>query len=73
MTTDRTPYMRDYRKRPGRRARDRWWNNTRDAAYKRLEEEYPHRFLELLAEERKKTPRPEGMQNRRGRPAEGTG
>jgi hypothetical protein len=50
-------HTRDLRARRGP-ANDRWWNRTRGAALQRLAEEYPERFRELLAEERKSGPTP---------------
>lgn len=44
--------MRDYRKRPGHQAKDRWWGRTRQAALEALAREYPERFAALLAAER---------------------
>ena len=44
-------YMRDFRGRRGP-GHDRWWNQTNDAAHRRLAAEYPERFAELLAEVR---------------------
>jgi hypothetical protein len=50
-------YMRDYRARKGP-GNDRWWNQTYDAALRRLAAEYPERFGELLAEVRESEPTP---------------
>ena len=50
-------YMRALRARTGP-AKDRWWSRTRGAALELLAGEYPERFSELLAEERKSGPPP---------------
>ena len=51
-------YVLDYRQRRGPED-DRWWVRTRAAAMQRLADEYPRRFVELLADERSKArPRP---------------
>ena len=44
-------YMRNYRAGDAeRRRKDRWWNNTAEAARVLLAAEYPERFAEILAE-----------------------
>jgi hypothetical protein len=50
-------YVRSLRARQGP-AKDRWWVRTRHSAMERLAGEYPVRFGELLAEERKSGPTP---------------
>lgn len=45
-------YIRQYRKDPSVREKDRFANKTRTRALERLAKEYPARFLEILDEVR---------------------